>query len=827
MKIIKAGEKSRGALSSALNFEIQTDHDVSHKYSETLKVIAEKFVKADRELATKMLEDGYLDIDGEPTTSITKVWYGKYERGHQFDENLNELQMVAYNRALETDEDLFINGSGGVGKEQPLTSLVLTPDRGYIKMGDVKVGDKVCSPNGTTNTVLAIHPQGVKRVYTVRFTDGAVVECGKDHLWYVNSRNFKKNNGAAQVLSTEELMSRKLENKQESQTYRPFDVPLTNVSYTEKKLPIDPYLLGTLLGDGSMVSSNSVLLSYHKDDTEIIDRVSKLLPVGTVMGFNKETSTNGRQVSFRDNTDKQQKSSLRIAIEKLGLNIGSHEKFIPRVYLLGSRQQRLDLLRGLMDTDGSAGKSNRMRYSSTSMKLVDGIVELCKSLGGSAIIINGKVREKAVNHCYDVIIKFDDLNPFLLKRKAEKITPRRNNNIRKAIVEIKKTDVFVEQQCISLDGDHLYITDGFTTTHNTYVLVQIAQKLGFKCVIVAPTNAAVKNIEASLPEESGLVLSTIHKALRFQVQDVEDTPDGMSEALELGFVQRNENEMLADIVIIDEAGMVDGELIDSIKEKCKRVIFFGDLCQLEPVDGNQYDFEDVETIELTQQMRQEVLDTALYKSIQSFRTAIKGESKERGMIYYDDTLEEVESIAKAFIEKNGEIAVIGGYTNSVVNQTNMFIMEETLGRVDSAVGDKLLLYSPVLNDGFEVARNNGEMVTISNKFNDNYIGRCKYLFKNVTSEPRLLFTTAKECYLFWEEEMKNKGKKIGWRTFKKISVIARPTYCRTIHKLQGQTFNVVGVNANDIASKSFTNEMYNRLMYVALSRAKHKAYIMN
>lgn len=383
------------------------------------------------------------------------------------------------------------------------------------------------------------------------------------------------------------------------------------------------------------------------------------------------------------------------------------------------------------------------------------------------------------------------------------------------------------EKAINTDED-LFI-DGMGGTGKSTVLARIAQKLGLRCCVLAPTNAAVKRIAEELPDEHGLILSTIHRALRYSASDVKDDPDGVEDALELSFMRNtHDRSILTEIVIIDEAGMVNSEFIEEIKKECRRVIFFGDLCQLEPVEGEQYNFENVEQIELTQQMRQNFTDTALYRSIMSFRTMIKDNRLDRGKMHYDGkTVIEVDSLARHFIDKM-DIDVIGSFTNDVVIQTNEFIKDKLSGTKEIVVGDKLLLYAPVINDAYDNVSSNGEIVEVKSSYFNGYLGRTQYRFHGVHCEDRMIFNTSKDCYSYWEDKMKhNPSKKIGWRTFKKASVIARPVYCRTVHKLQGSTFNTIGVNHHDISGKTFDIDTYNRLMYVALSRAKSRVYIMN
>lgn len=367
-------------------------------------------------------------------------------------------------RASIQGDSLCISAFSGSGKEQPLTSKILT-ENGWSTMGDIEIGDKVMSPNKSINTVTAIHPQGVKQVYEVHFSDNSIVECGIEHLWYVKSRTWKVQE--FRTMSLKDILNTSL--KAKSCHY--YSVPLTSVGGEDSDLPLHPYLLGALIGDGSL--RKTTCLSSHVKDKAIIDKCNTLLPKGTVTGSLRYTSINGIQQTYRSPRNKKRcKHSLKINLEKLDLqDTYSHTKFIPVSYLNSSFDQRLELLRGLMDTDGSVGNRNRLTYSTTSNKLADDLIYLVKSLGGSVTV--SLYERTGKRDCFSMIIKFDTLNPFWSPRKKIKCTPRNRNTVRKRITAIIKTDRFVEQQCISLDGDNLYITDGFTTTHNSHTLFEI------------------------------------------------------------------------------------------------------------------------------------------------------------------------------------------------------------------------------------------------------------------------------------------------------------------------------------------------------------------
>ena len=317
---------------------------------------------------------------------------------------------------MNMTENLLIEAGAGSGKEQPLTSKVLTPN-GWVQMGDLKVGDKVCSPNKTYNTVQAIFPQGIKDVYEVHFSDGSIVECGLDHLWRVNIIR----DNTSKTLSVKDMLSTDLHTGDDYM----YSVPLTEVKYSKKTLPMNPYLLG------SMLRSNYV-------------------------GHNS----------------------------------------ISQVYLEASIKQRKELLKGLLLDQ--IGNYNDFLYVTTHKKLASAIVELVKSLGIFCTLSKD-------NGIYTIHIQFKE---------------------RKYITKIVKTDKAVKQQCIALDGDNLYITDGYTTTHNTTILFNIFRHLRNKKFLLLSFNKhltyeyAQKKKKYKLTNVDAMTLHKLAKAYTLDVPKV-------------------------------------------------------------------------------------------------------------------------------------------------------------------------------------------------------------------------------------------------------------------------------------------------------------------
>lgn len=360
---------------------------------------------------------------------------------------------------------LTISLPPGTGKGQRENALILTPS-GFKRFGDIKVGDKVISGTGKVSEVLGVYPKPSMPVYEITFDDGSKVQCSEDHLWHCQTRDDRRKNKYRTIELKSMLKNVRIE-KGKRRNYSIDYVPVIDC-FEEKDLKLDPYLMGVLLGDGSFINEN---ISLTLVDVEILQKVYKLLPKGYILQYSAKDDY--RIIRDRNNLD--QRNLVRQIIKEYGLD-GKHsyEKFIPKEYLYSSYNNRLELLRGLLDTDGYA-KQGLIEYSSTSKQLADDVRELVHSLGGYC---SCKLKENAGYKKDGVFIKCRPLYrltihfscnqpcPFYLPRKAERFVPKRTV-LKRFITDI--TYVGDEKtSCIYIsDPSHLYITDDYIITHNT------------------------------------------------------------------------------------------------------------------------------------------------------------------------------------------------------------------------------------------------------------------------------------------------------------------------------------------------------------------------
>lgn len=367
--------------------------------------------------------------------------------------------------------DLMVMTARETGKELADYEVVMTED-GEVPICDINIGDKIAGKEGYVKVVDKF-PQGVKDIYRFTFGDGRVVDCGLNHLWSVYDTSSKNTKN----LTTEQILNHGL-------TYgvKPrfrWRVPQCEaIEYPEKELPINPYLIGLLLGDGTMTTGT---IKISTDDIEIVNNIKEILPD---YELHKDTSNNNYNIVYcgKDKYEKESpygKNPLTRKIREIGLNLKCEDKYIPKEYFLSSIEQRLELIRGLMDSDGSVTTDGAVEFINKSKKLIDGLAYILRSLGincqialdsreGNQYHICGNKNLFTHGRYYRLYIKTDQ-PIFKLSRKLNRIQKRkRSNKIR--IVSIEKLEQQHSCTCIMVDKDDgLFLTSNFIVTHNSFI----------------------------------------------------------------------------------------------------------------------------------------------------------------------------------------------------------------------------------------------------------------------------------------------------------------------------------------------------------------------
>lgn len=378
-----------------------------------------------------------------------------------------------------------------------------------------------------------------------------------------------------------------------------YKMPITDpVYYNKQNLPIDPYVLGVLIGDGGMTSGNTILTS--KDD-EIISFVNDIIEKDCL--YLKPTKALLEGISYDYMIaikDKEVTRENKITREtgKLGLRCKSEYKFIPEVYLYSSVEDRISLLQGLMDTDGTIDKRNGSpSYSTSSKKLSEDFCELVRSLGGIATI---SLKKTKCLDAYVININLpNNIFPFRLTRKLNYVIPKSKYLTPRFITNIEYIGQ-VEQQCIEVDSkEHLYITDNHVVTHNTYVTLATAlSMLGevYKRIIL------VKSVTTIPGEEIGFLKGSMEQKMEPFVMSYMWNIDkicgmnssqellnkGLLDVLPLAYIRGLSID--DSIVIIDESQNLDPHTFKSIITRIgdnSKYIFLGDTEQVDRRKKNE------------------------------------------------------------------------------------------------------------------------------------------------------------------------------------------------------------------------------------------------
>lgn len=345
----------------------------------------------------------------------------------------------------------------GSGKPIFDNELVPTPDRGFVRMSDLKVGDYVFGSDGEPTRIVHVDPQGVIPLRRVHFDDGASVVAGAGHLWEI-----KRKGRFPRVETTDWIRKQGYQDRDGYMWRLPIIDP---VNYPARDLPLDPYLMGTLIANGSMKTGPVITTP----DTHVIDELERRGVVLNKHHVDEKYCPRWGVPGIRD------------VLRELGMwGVGSRDKRIPRVYLEASDTARLDLLRGLMDGDGSSRSGGRRvcNYHTLSPGLSDDVAELVWSLGGRAKQHTTERSHEDKPTEYEVgILMPEGISPFLSPRKVRNEHPRRTFKPRRAIVDIEDV-ADGPATCIQVDAeDGLFaVTDRYVLTHNSSVIAELARR---------------------------------------------------------------------------------------------------------------------------------------------------------------------------------------------------------------------------------------------------------------------------------------------------------------------------------------------------------------
>ena len=432
-----------------------------------------------------------------------EIDFEKYSHRPLLEHQKEGVKTLCENKKYILADDL------GLGKALSNQTLIYTPN-GTKKMGDIMIGDKVIGSNGKPVNVIGVFPQGIRETYKVTFNDGFFIFTDESHLWSVSSSNHGKNSNNNRLKKTLTLSTKQMYKnhiiQDQGRGYNNFRTYSINTHYrgsngankwqipivepiefeNNEEVPIDPYLLGLILGDGH-IQSISCRFETHRDDFDELFGDFKI----------------------KENKQYDNKRTCSISIGEPLKNLSlshtrSHNKFIPDIYKYTSVNNRLAILQGLMDTDGHCMLSKNgnfcgTEFSTVSEKLCDDLCEIVHTLGG---IVRKRKRKSFYKkngeriECrpsYRLNIKLPKgMNPFRLKRKSDRYNEPQKYQTGRYISKIEKQGEY-ECTCISVDSvDNLYVAEHCIVTHNTTTAVVASiESNANKVLVICPASLKI------------------------------------------------------------------------------------------------------------------------------------------------------------------------------------------------------------------------------------------------------------------------------------------------------------------------------------------------
>lgn len=392
---------------------------------------------------------------GERVIDFPEVWEGIYYRFHYIEQ--------ARKGGIYCEEG-GKNGSevSSRGKAHPDSQIVYTP-KGKTTWGNIKIGDTLYGDDGYTTTVVDIPYSGYEDIYKITLKDGREVFASGNHLWKV----WRSYSHCYKTLSTLEMMKDFVKPKKVSERNpkgEEFIYRIPNhkgVEWEHKNIPVDAYTFGLLLGDGSFRSKSCCFTQAPEDFME----EKKYIPY-------KFTKWKG-YLQYKLHIPK-----WSYILKEYGLFYKKSEnKFIPEDYKYNDRTTRINILRGLMDSDGFVDSNGIPIIGVSSKQLADDIAFIARSLGYNCLQSVKKAGYKTngtYKKCLDnyVVRIYTNDDIFRLKRKQSLVTKftskySKSNRDFSAIVNIEYSHK-EKCHCVTVDNESDgYLIGDFITTHNS------------------------------------------------------------------------------------------------------------------------------------------------------------------------------------------------------------------------------------------------------------------------------------------------------------------------------------------------------------------------
>ena len=360
----------------------------------------------------------------------------------------------------------------------PYSQKVFTP-KGWRTWGEIQIGDELYGTYGNITKVIDIPYDKECDVYEITLRDGRKILASDEHLWKIDFHNRK----GSQIMTTLELIKEYKRCKKVSER-NPSGIEYVcaihkneGIEMPYKETKVDPYTFGLVLGDGCFVHR----CCYYTQLEEDVNIEKQYIPYNLIKWNNK--------YAYRIDIPKWYS-----ILKEYGLYWKkSEDKFIPDEYKYNSREVRLNLLKGLMDSDGTLDKSDRYIISLSSKKLIEDIAFICRSLGYNCSYtikktgykVNGVYKECLPSYSLTIFTRDIISNLPRKQKRAKKITNEYtiNKEIRTKIIDIKYIGK-QQAKCVTVDSkDNCYLIGDFVATHNCAKSYSLSAIMGHNLIL--------------------------------------------------------------------------------------------------------------------------------------------------------------------------------------------------------------------------------------------------------------------------------------------------------------------------------------------------------
>lgn len=408
---------------------------------------------------------GFLTKDGKPVLTNEFINELREREKDKIQSNNFIAQLGPQEDDLHASVDILITGGNrGGGKANPYDTPIITPD-GMRLMGDLKIGDRICTPYEGVQRVTNIFEKGMNTIYTFHFDDGTTLQCMDEHRFWakkVCSGDFKE-------YTARELMDNyKIDAKFPMSLRRGkelVEIPICgevdiNEEMTPLDLPIHPFIFGHICGSGSWDFSKQGV--YLKNSPTIVRAAFKygykVKIINGIYYLRGVTDDNRRKITCCRNEQPSR---------------------IPKEYLTASVQARWDLLRGIFVENGRS-KSKHPYLANTNKKFIEDVATLARSLGMWAKVSEVLDDPERIGQWQVQIIAPNDKDIWVKNTYKERAhenaakpkDPSSRGCLTKKVLYVTKNKTKKNCRCITVSGNHhLYLSDDFTINHNTFTLL--------------------------------------------------------------------------------------------------------------------------------------------------------------------------------------------------------------------------------------------------------------------------------------------------------------------------------------------------------------------